>query len=394
MLALFLYMTGPGLGGTSDSVHYLWAAHTLRETGHLLEPDGTPYRYWGPLYPVLLAGFFSFNGVRLMHGVALLGQLVLWTRMGRWLLPPSRVTGLPLLIALSTAVLVPAKFIWSEPVFGALAAAYFYALLAWSRNGRGSWLAVATVAGFILPLQRTSGLFLLVGAGVGLLLTGQWRRFWLPLLGHWAGCAAGGLAWNYYAEVVAGPPVYQAVKGWADLGSSMADYGFVLVRWFLPLAASWLAAWPRLWALALPTLLLLLLWPRHQRSSEKSAVEFSEAAPIASPTNQLRLLWWVVVVTLVALLAATNATRAAAGPHDAERYCAVLVGPVMILALASWPASTRTLWFWLGRVLLAGLLLYAAGRVVHNAHRLREYPPITWPENDFDRQRAVIPNHK
>ena len=53
-LALFATATAPGLAGTSDSAYYLHAARTLHDTGQLLNPDGTAYRYWPPLYPVLL----------------------------------------------------------------------------------------------------------------------------------------------------------------------------------------------------------------------------------------------------------------------------------------------------------------------------------------------------
>ncbi len=45
MLLLFLFMVGPGFGGTSDSTYYLWAAKTWRDDGSLLAPDGQPYRY-------------------------------------------------------------------------------------------------------------------------------------------------------------------------------------------------------------------------------------------------------------------------------------------------------------------------------------------------------------
>ena len=382
MLALFLYMTGTGLGGTSDSVNYLWAAHTLRAAGRLLAPDGTPYRFWGPLYPMLLAACYSPTAVRVLHGAALLVQLVLCHRVGRWFLPPSRAVVLAWVVALSTAVLVPAKFIWSETVFGALAALYLYALLAWGKNSRMGWLVLATAAGFLLPLQRTSGFFLLAGAGVGLLLTGLWRGRWRPLLGHWVGCAAGGLAWNYYAEAVAGPPVYQAMRSWAALGSSMADYGYVLVRWFMPLAHSWLGLYPILWAIALAGV-LLLLWPWGSRVAALGGVE--GAAYSFAPLQSLRLLWWVVFVTILALLLATAATRAAAGPYDAERYCAVLVGPVGLLALAGWPVSgasslPRIGWgLWVGRALLAGWLGYSVVRIGHNAQQLRQRPPMAWP---------------
>lgn len=382
MLALFLYMTGTGLGGTSDSTNYLWAAHTLRAAGHLLAPDGTPYRFWGPLYPMVLAACYSPTAVRVLHGTALLVQLVLYHRIGRWFLPPNRAVMLAWVVALSTAVLVPAKFIWSETVFGALAALYFYALLAWGKDSQMGWLALATATGFLLPLQRTSGFFLLAGVGVGLLLTGLWRGRWRPLLVHWVGCAAGGLAWNYYAEAVAGPPVYQAMRSWAALGSSMADYGYILVRWFVPLAHSWLGLYPILWAIALAGV-LLLLWPWGSRAAALGGAE--GAAYSFAPLQSLRLLWWVVLVTILALLLATAATRAAAGPYDAERYCAVLVGPVGLLALAGWPVSgasglPRLGWgLWVGRALLAGWLGYSVVRVGHNAQQLRQRPPIVWP---------------
>ena len=382
MLALFGYAVAPGLSGTSDSVHYLWAAHTLRTMRQLLSPDGTPYRFWGPLYPTLLAGFHGPAGVRLLHGGALLAQLGLWYWLGRWLLTPGRALALAWLVALSTAVLVPAKFIWSEPVFGALTAAYICTLLAWGRTGRPGWLVLATVAGFLVPLQRTSGFFLLAGAGVGLLLAGQWRN-WRLLVPHWLGCAAGGLAWNYYAELVAGPPVYQAVLGWAVLGQSIADYGFILTRWFVPLGASWVKPLALVWALVLP-LLFWLLWPRGNSQPWRNR----PAAQSEKFTSRqsLRLLWCIALVNILALLVAVNASRAAAGPHDAERYCAILVGPVVILALARWPVGAAGAWplaegqwRWAGRLLLAGWLAYSAVRVGHNMHALRQGTPMEWP---------------
>ena len=379
-------MTQRGFGGTTDSKHYLWAAHTLRTSGRLLAPDGTPFRFWGPLYPMWLAVFYGTAGVRLLHGLALLVQLGLWARIGRWLLPPHRAAALAWAMALSAAVLVPAKFIWSETVFGALGAVYFYGLLAWLRTEKKGWLVLATAAGFLLPLQRTSGFFLLAGAGAGLLLTGRWHTRWRALALHWLGCAAGGLAWNYYAELVAGPPVYQAVRGWAALGSSAADYGFVLTRWFLPLAASWTERWPWLWALVLPAL-LALLWPRPASSRAVAAVAQPQPQPQPGPPEQAvlrqrRLLWYAWLFSIIALLVATNLTRAHAGPHDAERYCAVLVGPVALLALARWPISSTERWRWLGRGVLACWLAYSAVRTGHNAQELSRRLPIVWPSSN------------
>ena len=387
LLVLFLYMTGTGLGGTSDSVNYLWAAHTLRAVGRLLAPNGTPYRFWGPLYPMLLAACYSPTGVRVLHGAALLVQLVLWHRVGRWLLPTGRAWALPWLVALSAALLVPAAFIWSETVFGALAAAYFYALFTWFRRGGGGWLGLATAAGFLLPLQRTSGFFWLAGVGAGLLLTGPVRGRWRPLLLHWSVCATGGLAWSYYAEVLAGPPTYQTHYPWNALGS-LADYGFVLARWFIPLAASWRDAVPALWALVLLGI-LVCLYPKKAAGVE-AATALAVPQQLFPPLRGLRLLWWTVVLTVLLLLLATSARRAAVGSHNAERYCALLVGPVALLALARWPGQGGREKQWLGPVLLGGWLAYSAIRAGHNAQQQRQRPPLAWPDSELQGPSAPV----
>ena len=371
LLALFAWMVAPGLGGTADSAHYLATARHLRLGAGLVDVDGLPYRYWGPLFPGVLAVFYSPLALGLLHGAALLGQLFLWSRTAQWLLPPARARWLPLGLALSTAVLVPARFVWAETVFGLLAAGYFFGLMQWLRTGRGGWLGLTTALGFLLPLQRTSGVFLLTGAAVGLLGTGAAAGRWGRLLLHGLACTAGFAAWTYYAEVLAGPPVYQALGNGPKLLATLADYGFVLLRWLLPLAASWRAALPGLWALALPGL-LGLLWPRNAAPS----------APKTRPINGLRLLWWVLVVDVAAHVAATNLARGAAGLHDTERYLAAVAAPFLLLVLARWPAGpSRRKPQWLNPALLALWLVYSAVRVGHNAHKLRAAPQMAWPSS-------------
>jgi hypothetical protein len=96
----------------------------------------------------------------------------------------------------------------------------------------------------------------------------------------------------------------------------------------------------------------------------------------------------MIVVVQVAMLEATNLTRAAAGTHDAERYFAVLMAPVALLALASWPAATpayspraaRRLSL-AGKLLLVGWLAYSSVRVAHNAITLSKRKVIVWPKD-------------
>ena len=382
LLAFFAWMTAPGLGGTTDSAHYLATARHLRLGLGLVDVDGLPYRYWGPLFPGLLAAVGSPVGLRVLHGVALLGQLFLWSRVAAPLLPPARSRWLPLLLALSTAVLVPAKFVWAETVFGLLAAGYFFGLLQWLRTGRGAWLVLATAVGFLLPLQRTSGVFLLGGAAVGLLATGAIAGRWGKLLLHGITCTAGFWAWNYYAEALAGPPVYTVLGNGPKLLATLADYGFVLLRWLLPLAAGWRAALPLLGVLALPGL-LLGLWPRTDAAISQKPLSISG----------LRLLWWVVAVDVAAHVAAANLARGAAGLHDTERYLAAVAAPFLVLVLARWPAwPTAPKARWLNQGLLALWLLYSAVRMGHNAHKLRATPVVNWPlaHTDFSKRDATL----
>ena len=374
-LALFATATAPGLAGTSDSAYYLHAARTLHETGQLLNPDGTAYRYWPPLYPVLLGACGSLAAIRGLHAACLVGSLLLWSWLGARLLPARRARLLPLLLALSTPWLLVGKFVWAESAFLLLFGAYAVLLYSWLRPGRGGWWTAATAVGLLLPLQRTLGLFLLAGVGAGLLPAG-WRALPLRrclLLGlHLTLSAVGGVVWQWYALQI-GPSRYHPGRGWAQLLSSGADFGFVLGRWLVPLPTAGRALLPHaVWA-GLLLGLLALLWPRRPRAAG------GPAAPSGQPTTTmpghllLRMLW-SATVTLVALVATlTVFAQSAAGIHDAERYASVLFGPVVLLGLAAWPARAPR---GLGRALAAAWLLSAALRVAHVAHDLRRVPPL------------------
>ncbi|MBO2011697.1 hypothetical protein [Hymenobacter negativus] len=384
-LALYGYATMPGLAGTSDSRLYLHAAQTLRDTGQLLNPDGTPYRYWPPLYPVLLRYCGSLAGIRVLHGSCLLGSLMLWSWLGRQLLPTGRALVLPVLLALSTPWLLVSKFVWSESLFILLFATYSVALFQWLRTGRWMWWLAATITGFLMPLERTLGLFLLAGAGVGLVL-GEWRhwlpnRRWLGLGLHLLLSTAGGVWWQWYA-LHAGPSRYHPSRGWSQLLSSGADYGFVLGRWLLLLPASGRALLPDgLWAAVLLAL-FWWLWPRPSAVPQReaspvgfTAVVTSASRPllIFSRTIVLRMLWGACAMLVLLVAALTVFAQSAAGIHDAERYASVLAGPILLLVLAAWPAQLPR---WLNMVAVATMLVFAVVRVGHVARDLRRVPPL------------------
>ena len=375
-LALFATATAPGLAGTSDSAYYLHAAQTLRDTGHLLNPDGSAYRFWPPLYPVLLRACGSLAAIRGLHGACLLGSLLLWSWLGARLLPVRRALVLPALLALSTPWLLVGKFVWAESGFMLLFAAYAVLLYQALRTGRGAWWAAATAAGFLLPLQRTLGLFLLAGAGAGLLLSG-WRqlpvRQVLLVVLHSGISAAGGLVWQWYALLLAGPSRYHPSRGWAQLLSSAADFGFVLGRWLLPLPTAGRTLLPHaVWAGALLAL-FGLLWPHRRLGPRPLAKPLGYYSPEIADQLWLRMLWSAALVLVVLVAALTVFSQSAAGIHDAERYASVLFGPVLLLVLAAWPARAPR---WLGQGVLVVWLLGAALRAGHVASDLRRLRPL------------------
>ncbi|WP_046247296.1 hypothetical protein [Hymenobacter terrenus] len=378
-LALFAYATAPGLAGTGDSGYYLHAAQTFRATGHLLNPDGTAYRYWPPLYPVLLSGCGSLAGIRVLHGGCLLGSLLLWSWLGQHLLLGRRAALLPWLLALSTPWLLVSKFVWAESAFLLVFAAYAASLFQWLRTGRRLWWGVATAVGFLLPLQRTLGLFLLAGVGAGVLL-GEWRRLpvrsrWLLTL-HLVMSTVGGMLWQWYALLVAGPSRYHPGRGWGQLLSSAADYGFVLGRWLLPLPTAGRALLPHgVWAVAL-LLILGLLWPRRRAEAGLlPEVAVSKQNDNKIPRRLLLRILWTATVSLVALVSVlTVFAQSAAGLHDAERYASVLFAPLLVLTLAAWPARAP---HWLQGVVITVWLFSTALRAGHVAADLHRLPPIT-----------------
>ncbi|WP_157781164.1 hypothetical protein [Hymenobacter sedentarius] len=385
-LALFAWATAPGLAGTADSGFYLHAAGTLRTAGHLLNPDGSTYRYWPPLYPVLVALGGSLGTLRLLHGLALGLSLLAWSQLGRRLLPAGWALVLPWALALSTPWLVVSKFVWGEVVFLALVAGYVLALFRWLHTRQRQWWGLATALGFLLPLHRTPGFFLLAGVALGLLL--EWksllRKQWLPLAGHLALSVLGGIAWHVYALLIAAPTVYRLNRGWAQFFSSTADYGFVLSRWLAPVRAAWRPEVPIIWALALVGL-LAWLWPKSSGPVGAEAPEMK--APIEAspwPKRFPRVLWVSSSFFILLLIIATTFTRSASGLYDAERYVSVLFGPVILLVLrrmGRWfeaPSLRRRWGFGLAVAVVGVWLAYAAGRSISNAAALRQLPPLGW----------------
>ena len=368
LLAAYWYATATGLAGTFDSYHYLHAAYTLRHQGQLLMPDGSPFRAWPPLFPVVLAALGGGGPVRWLNGLALLGALGAWSVVGYRLLPGRRALALPLLLGLSTPALVCSKFVWSESLFSLLWAGYFLALLGWLRRGGWARGLLATALGCLLPLQRLAGVFLLLGVGLGLLgrgavPAGQPGR--PARLAHLAGTAGGVLAW----QLLASPFSLGTVAHPLNPLPIVADYGFVLWRWLLPLPAASLAALPPLLWAGLLALLLVGLRPQAAGHPELAP------APAHAALTGSRMLFNSLAVSLLLLVYSATRDRIMSDVYEAERYLTPLYPAVLVLVLRRYPVASRYGAF-LAPVLLVAWVLYQGARLAHNVHQLHQLPPL------------------
>lgn len=356
LLALLLYALLPGLARTADSRHYLAAAASLAESGRLLNADGTAYTSWGPLYPMVLAlGGARVEGWAIgLHVLASLLSLGCWGYLAGQLLPRGAVlAGCLVVLALSVPWLITAKYLWAEAGFQALFGLYAVVLWQWLRTARLGWLLAATLFGLLLPLQRTSGLFLLAGVGLGLLgaYPADVRRYWRYWLGHAAVVGVGAGGWLWYAQHAAAQPEVYRSRGWQGLRETLGDYGYVLTRWLLPVQQE---GWPKHWLfeLLLPALLLGL------------AVVAWRSRPF------LRLLGAVMLTYILCHIGLTILSRAGGNVYDVERYLAAIYGPwVLLLAAAAARLAAARRWV---LVLLACWLAYPALRAVRVAQFCRQ----------------------
>ena len=385
-LGLFAALAWRGLAGTSDSVIYVHAAGTLRGAARLLNPDGSAYRFWPPLYPLLLALGNGAGAAVVLHAVSLGASLVGWGWLGHRLLPRSLAVALLFALALSTPWLVVSKFLWGETVFLALFAGYALGLYQWLATRRiGGW-ALATAVGALLPLHRTAGFFILMGAAAGLLLSRKQPNSLprLALAGHFVLVLLGGMAWHIYALLVAAPSVYRLNRGWTQFFNSAADYGFVLSRWVLPVRAAWRPDVPIVWALALVAALVVMYPQQH---SITPGAERGLLPAAGAQRTFLLVMWSILVSFILTLLISTTFTRSASGLYDAERYASVLYGPALVLLFErgsrAWAAAngaelrSRKQWLLLG--LLGCWLAYAAGRGISNVLALQPTATLSWP---------------
>ncbi|WP_156108960.1 hypothetical protein [Hymenobacter sp. APR13] len=317
------------------------------------------------MYPVLLAAVGAVRepaaAVAALHALCLLGSWGGWAWLGRKMLGADATwkSVVPWVLALSTPWLLAAKFIWAESVFLLIFTAYVVALYSYLTHQQHRWLVLATVAGFLLPLQRTSGLFLLLGTAAGLLAAYGWqevRQRHALLAWHLLISLVGGVGWQLWVarSQQDEPLVLYSQAAWGL--QPLSDFSFVLARWVVPLPVPTAAvSWAYLLAGAVMLCLLVL-----------GACNIGRFGWVMLAMVATYISWHVVAHVM---------SRGAAGLHDGERYAGVVFGPVMLLLFGAVRAVAGRHPRWL-LVLLGLWLTYPAARAVRNSIFLHQIPII------------------
>lgn len=250
-----------GAGLSPDSVSYVSAARSLASGEGLRIWTGAPLVDWPPLYAMLLAAM-SVTGLDAIAGARLAGVLAhgaLVAVCGRWLVTRLRSKGVAwatiAALGAAPAVVWPALWAWSEPLFTLLCMSGLVLLDRCAASFRWSTLLWAAVLAGAAAVTRYAGVSL-IGAGCVFLL--------------WAGRARRGEALKRavaFGAVASLPLLAWFLRNQAVTGTLMGDrapsqwtVGFNVTRvfaftstWVLPVASDggWLSA---VWA----ALLLLI----------------------------------------------------------------------------------------------------------------------------------------
>lgn len=193
-----------GLLLTPDSVNYLAAAESFRSSDELLNPDGTAFAYWPPLFPVVLS-LFSEPATALFWLnfplIALAG--ILMARQSEPLIANIWLrAGYLVLNLVGVQFIMTTTFLWSELIFIVLALYLFRP----NASPTTTHNLLTTVTGLLLCLQRHAGVFFVVAWAVSHLLDSKNRQqiHITRTLIMAVVMVSGSIAWNWHISASPG----------------------------------------------------------------------------------------------------------------------------------------------------------------------------------------------
>jgi 4-amino-4-deoxy-L-arabinose transferase-like glycosyltransferase len=181
-MALMLVLNLGGFFGLSpDSVAYISTANNLASCKGFVAYDGSPFVYWPPLYPTLLAAFLwtGYDAIELAKVINAIcfGGIILVTRfLLRDVAPAKPVLLVTLLgVLLGLPLIAVSRMAWSEPLFILLCLLFLLALGRYLNSGAKIFLTAAAFASSLACLARYSGVAAVL-TGLMLLMTREIPR--------------------------------------------------------------------------------------------------------------------------------------------------------------------------------------------------------------------------
>ena len=360
-LLLLWYSASIGLKWTDDSYNYVAASESFLANQTFLCADGTPFAFWPPLFPIVLAAL-HWLGIPLVVFHALL-LIVISLQLA--VISQRFITSLYLrllfvaLCVWGVYVQMIAVFVWSELFFLFLLLLHY--LLFLKRKELTLWWIAATCVAVALCLQRSAGVFYLAGVMMVWLWENKsnWKH-WLQVGFSFVLSISGWLWWQLTksTEEANGFNLYEH-KFFVDAIHNLNVLAQGTSRIFVPDHV------PHLLISVLIILALVLL--------------------IRKGNSLLREL-----IVIVGMYYAGYSVMQWLNPEEVDRYLSVVVPLILIIFFTGveqiykrWP---RFKYLWV--VILLIWLIYPAGRTMINVNRWHSRPakkiitPISAAENN------------
>ncbi|OHX66881.1 hypothetical protein [Flammeovirga pacifica] len=225
-----------GIGLSHDSIFYFHAAESIADKGVMLNPDGTLFLLWPPLYPFLLSLLIDYYPINfiLLQIIGFYFVVYNTLKLSENINDKKYRIVIFLSILLSTSLLMDYKFMWSEIVFLGLLSTYVNLFIDLDKKKiQSSHFLLLTLLGCLLPLQRTAMFFIWVGffAYVIFEKRDQIKKYIL----HFTISGVLGVMWHVYSVIFNHSRADFEMGGWTSVVHNLSDYSFVFTRWFLPI---------------------------------------------------------------------------------------------------------------------------------------------------------------
>ena len=230
-----------GIGVSTDAVNYLFTAFNLAAGRGWISYDTTPYTWWPPLYPALLAGLHLLTGAELVN-IALWVNIATFIGMviATWQLARRLFTKNPVLVFWSVLLSAGAQMMvasaqnaGSDYLAALLAVLALLAAGSYIRKPGWAGWAWLFLTGMLSALQRYIGVTVIAVAGLVVLVyyRGTLQR-------RLAAAAAQGLAlvplafWAWHNLLAGTGPFGPRIPATNSVGTNFHISFEVMLRWF------------------------------------------------------------------------------------------------------------------------------------------------------------------